>query len=222
MRLREMSVTTLVAVGVTLIVVALGVTFLSERSPIRADDPAPTATATSTQATTTKENSFDPSAIPTIVPPPCVEEVRRKYAPHPDISFGYTATQCNLRDSDGNYISEAQAFLMMAEWEREKAQAAQNAAATEETVDPALSARSITLRDGSVVNLPDDVRIVEVERYVKILCVVGEYCPKPPLYLLERGNSTMWIWMDSHGVGYGSSGRIDPDDFSFLPRIELY
>ena len=109
------------------VAVALGVMLLSERSPIRADDPAPTATATSTQATTTKEAPFDPSMVPTIVPPPCVEEVRRKYAPHPDISFGYTATQCNLRGPDGNYISEAQAFLMMAEWEREKARAAQNA-----------------------------------------------------------------------------------------------
>ena len=219
--MKPISVTTLVAVGAALAVVAaLGVTFLSERSPIRADDPAQTDTATSTQATTTKEIPFDPSAIPTIVPPPCVEEVRRKYAPHPDISFGYTATQCNLRDSDGNYISEAQAFLMMAEWERKKAQEAQNAAATQEWVDPELSARSITLRDGSVVNLPDDVRIVEIERYVRYSCVVGKHCPEAPVYTLARGDSI--IHVDTHGVGFGTKGLIDPAAFSFIPRIEVY
>ena len=220
MGLRGMSGTTWAAVGLTLVVVALGVASLSGRSPIRADDPAPTATATSTQLARATEIPFDPNAIPTIVPPPCVEEVRRKYAPHPDISFGYTATQCNLRDSDGNYISEAQAFLMMAEWEWEKAQAAQNAAATEETVDPELSARSITLRDGSVVHLPDDVRIVEIKRGIEYLCGVGQYCPEAPVYKLVRGSFT--IMMDTHGVGFGRRGRIDPDAFRFLPRIEVF
>ena len=140
--------TTWVVVGVTLAVVALGVAFLSERSPIRADDPAPTATATPTQATTTRETPFAPRAVQTIVPPPCVEEFSRKYAPHPDISLGYTATQCNLRGPEGNYISEAEAFLMMAEWERT---AAQSAGATGASSDPALSARSITLADGNIV-----------------------------------------------------------------------
>ena len=60
---------------------------------------------------------------------------------------------------------------MMAEWERKKAQAAQNAAATEETVDPALSARSITLSDGTVIDLPDDVKIIEVEVLAEYICV---------------------------------------------------
>ena len=220
--MKPITVTTWLAVGLTLAVaVALGVMLLSERSPIRADDPAPTATATSTQSATATEIPFDLNAIPNIVPPPCVEEVRRKYAPHPDISFGYTATQCNLIGPGDNYISEAEAFLMMAEWERKKAQAAQSAPATGASADPALSARSITLRDGTVVHLPDDVRIVEVRRYIKSYCIVGYYCPEAPEYKLERGDSTMWIWMDSHGVGFWYSDTIDPDEFSFIPRIEV-
>ena len=143
---------------------------LSDRSPIRADDPTPTPT--STQATTTKEiPPFDLTAIPHWPDPPCAEEFERKYGRYTYFIHSITETHCSLKGPDGNYLSEAEALLMMAEWERKKAQAAQNAAATEETVDPALSARSITLSDGTVIDLPDDVKIIEVEVLAEYICV---------------------------------------------------
>ena len=203
-------------VVIAAVVAVLGVTFLSERSPIRADDPEPSSTATSTQAV-----GAMPAVFPTPLPdPPCYEEFERKYGQYTFLMIGTGETNCVLYGPGGDIISEAEAFLLIAEWERKKAQAAQTAAATQEWVDPELSARSITLRDGSVVNLPDDVRIVEIERYVKYICVEGEYCPEAPVYTLARGDSI--IHMDSHGVGFGRKGRIDPDAFSFIPRIEVH
>ena len=206
MKLSEMGVTAWVGVGVILVIVAaLGVTFLSERSPIRADNPAPTATAT-------------PETFPTPLPdPPCYEEFERKYGDYSFLMIGTGKTNCVLYGPDYNIISEAEAFILIAEWERKKAQAAQSAAATQKTVDPELLARSITLSDGSVVHLPDDVQIVEIDRYDIIECIVGRYCPKQPLYKLKRGDSV--IVMDYHGVGHWSPDAIDPDDFSFIPRI---
>ena len=206
-------------VVIAAVVAVLGVTFLSERSPIRADDSEPTATATSTQATTTGEIPFDLSAIPTIVPPPCVEEVRRKYAPHPDISFGYTATQCNLRDSDGNYISEAEAFLLIAEWERKKAQAAQNAAAS---VDPWLSVRSITLADGRVIHLPADVRIVDFVHSLEFQCLFqrSTFCPVIPFYKLVRGDKVVWIDAEGYVINFDGD-ESEPGGFQIPGIVDI-
>ena len=212
MKLREMGVTTLAAVGVTLVVVAvLGVTFLSERSPIRADDPEPSSTATSTQATTTMPERF-PTPLPD---PPCYEEFERKYGQYSFLTIGTGKTNCVLYGPGGDIISEAEAFLLIAERER-------TAAATQEWVDPVLSARSITLADGRVIHLPDDVHIADFVHALEFQCLFqrSTFCPVIPFYKLARGDSI--IWVDSNGVGFkGLYGdEIAPDAFPFITEIE--
>lgn len=210
MKLREMDVTVWVAVGVTLVVVAaLGVTFLSERSPIRADDPEPTATATSTQAV-----GAMPAGFPTPLPdPPCYEEFERKYGQYTFLMIGTGETNCVLYGPGGDIISEAEAFLLIAEWERKKAQAAQNAAAS---VDPWFSVRSITLADGRVIHLPADVRIADVW-YPMISCTMGSDCPKIPLYKLVRGDKVVWIDAEGYVINFDGD-ESEPGGFQ-IPGI---
>ena len=157
---------------------------------------------------------FDPNAIPTIVPPPCRERLKRKYDSYRYVTLGYGKDYCSIRLGN-RYLTETQADEYIAKRKvEESGRVRAESSAYEKAFQARLAARTIELRDGRTINLPNDVRIVNI-RGPLISCVTGWFCPQVPFYKLARGNSI--VWMDSNGVAFSfGDDDIDPDAFPFL------
>ena len=151
---------------------------------------------------------LDLTAVRQYPDPPCLEKFSRKYGLHgAGITISFNETRCHLKDRNGRYITEAEADDLVA-------QRAAMAAASGKWVNPVLSARSITLLDGTVVNLPDDVKIAA--RHEPRLSCSGP-CPRIPLYKLVRGDSVIWI--DSMGYVINYYGDVSESGGFQIPGI---
>ena len=164
---------------------------------------------------------FDPNAIPTMVPPPCAEKLKRKYDSYHYFGFGYGSSNCWLTLGDRN-ITEAQADEYIAKREAEKSEQAAFSAQTDEAAafraELALI-RTIKFYDGTKVELPDDVRI-EDYTIIDPFCEPGTYCFKSPQYRLVRGDSVVWVDGRGNMMSFMDDmpEEIDPSAFPFLTK----
>ena len=165
---------------------------------------------------------FDPNAIPTIVPPPCVERLERKYDSYRYFSLEYTSDNCSLQLGN-RYLTESQADELIAEREAENQErAAQSAPVDEKAAFRAELAkiRTLNFQDGETVELPDDVRVTDYTGY-DFFCKGGRYCPISPQYRLVRGDSVVWV--DGRGFMMAFKDdmpeEIDPSAFPFLTDL---
>ena len=212
-------------------VAAAAFVLLSERAAILADSPGATPVATTTPLVITEDTMrllppFDPQAIATMAPPPCVERYRNKYRQYRYITLGwgiYIIDGCSLIGPDGQVLSEAEADELVVEREAARLRSEAEAPDIDAGDQPwARAIRELELLDGSKIKLPSDVRVVD---YIisRGQCLRPElFCSIPPYHKLERGDSV--IWVDSNGVGFShwsDDEEIDPDAFPFLTRIEI-
>ena len=201
----------LIALAVAIIAFVAGVSYgLRNSGGILAQGVTPTPTSAPlviTEDTMHLLPPLDLTAVRQYPEPPCVEKFRRKYSQGTGITISFNETRCHLKDRNGRYITEAEADDLVA-------QRAAMAAASGKWVNPVLSARSITLLDGTVVNLPDDVKIAA--RHEPRLSCSGP-CPRIPLYKLVRGDSVIWI--DSMGYVINYYGDVSESGGFQIPGI---
>lgn len=88
-----------------------------------------------------------------------------------------------------------------------------------ERFEQLLAQRHIVLLNGTTIDLPKDVRILDI-RDPLVQCAVGapiEYCNERPHYLLGKGDTRVWV--DGHATAFAfESGEFRPEDFPFVER----
>ncbi len=172
------------AVGGALILVAAVVAvFLGlsgSRGILAQADPTPVVI---TEETMHLLPPFDPNAVPDWPDPPCLEDLKNPYDLYPTISISITKDSCYLYGPSGRVISEAQAQEMISAGRvttsgTRTAQIGGNTASQissgptrhlgdglvgtsgdARSANVGTSVESIELDDGSVIQLPSDVRI---------------------------------------------------------------